>query len=570
VVADLLDKRHGHSVTDERIFRAHGAVYEEEFLADMKELGVRMPDVLTRVTDYIEEIVQFVRRIESNGLAYESNGSIYFNTQAFAERGFAYGKLEPWSVGDGKLLKSGEGALADKRDRKASENDFALWKLSKPGEPSWDSPWGRGRPGWHIECSAMASDLFGDNMDIHSGGSDLRFPHHDNELAQSEAHFGCKQWVNYFLHSGHLHIDGLKMSKSLKNFITIREALQDCSPRQMRLYFVGTWWWSVMDFDRKDGMTEIKNKEKTLLRFFENVHQIYLDEQGLGKVGSSRQKWDSSEKELHEKFLKAQEAVHAALLNNFDTPEVLKQLFDVVREANAYINLQKSKSQPPKALLLHKIASYIAHILGVMGIEFPEHGYGGSSASATASAGNKEILDVFAAFRKEVRTAAKEKKPPTDFLQMTDRLRDEVMPELGIRLEDDGVNPWTAVSADVLKKEIADKKRLEAVKVADKKKRRRVVLVRDIKNYEDARQEPTAIFNSGAYSKFDEQGVPTHDSEGKELSKSARGKLQKEFQKRQKDHTKFRQLLEQDPEFLDKLRNELAEIDSYLAAHAEP
>jgi cysteinyl-tRNA synthetase len=233
VVADLLDKRQGHSVTDERIFRAHGAVYEEEFLADMKELGVRMPDVLTRVTDYIEEIVQFVRRIESNGLAYESNGSIYFNTQAFAERGFAYGKLEPWSVGDGKLLKSGEGALADKRDRKASENDFALWKLSKPGEPSWDSPWGRGRPGWHIECSAMASDLFGDNMDIHSGGSDLRFPHHDNELAQSEAHFGCKQWVNYFLHSGHLHIDGLKMSKSLKNFITIREALQDCSPRQV-------------------------------------------------------------------------------------------------------------------------------------------------------------------------------------------------------------------------------------------------------------------------------------------------------------------------------------------------
>jgi cysteinyl-tRNA synthetase len=233
VVADLLDKRHGHSITDERIFRAHAARYEEEFLEDMKELGVRVPDVMTRVTEYIPEIVQYVQQIQANGVAYEANGSVYFNTEAFAKQGHAYGKLEPWSVGDGKLLKSGEGALSDKRDKKVSENDFALWKQSKPGEPSWDSPWGRGRPGWHIECSAMASDLFGDNMDIHSGGSDLRFPHHDNELAQAEAHYGCKQWVNYFLHSGHLHIDGLKMSKSLKNFITIREALEACTPRQV-------------------------------------------------------------------------------------------------------------------------------------------------------------------------------------------------------------------------------------------------------------------------------------------------------------------------------------------------
>ncbi len=238
VVADLLDKRDGHSITDERIFRAHAARYEEEFLEDMKELGVRVPDVMTRVTEFVPEIVTYVQQIEANGLAYESNGSVYFHTEAFAQRGHAYGKLEPWSVGDGKLLKSGEGALSDKKgDKKASENDFALWKQSKPGEPSWDSPWGRGRPGWHIECSAMASDLFGDNMDIHSGGSDLRFPHHDNELAQAEAHYGCKQWVNYFLHSGHLHIDGLKMSKSLKNFITIREALQTCSPRQVPLRF---------------------------------------------------------------------------------------------------------------------------------------------------------------------------------------------------------------------------------------------------------------------------------------------------------------------------------------------
>lgn len=201
VLADLIDKREGHTVSDGQIFRAHAAFYEEEFISDMKALGVRMPDVMTRVTEYISEIITFVQKIQQKGLAYETNGSIYFDTRSFTQGGAAYGKLEPWSVGDGKLLTSGEGSLTGK-DQKRSENDFALWKNSKPGEPSWPSPWGRGRPGWHIECSAMASELFGDNMDIHSGGSDLRFPHHDNELAQSEAHFGCSQWVNYFLHSG--------------------------------------------------------------------------------------------------------------------------------------------------------------------------------------------------------------------------------------------------------------------------------------------------------------------------------------------------------------------------------
>lgn len=200
-LADLIDKRQGHTVSDERIFRAHAAHYEEEFLSDMKKLGVRMPDAMTRVTEYIPEIISYVKQIEEKGLAYVTNGSVYFDTVAFTQRGAAYGKLEPWAVGDGKLLISGEGSLTGK-DCKRSENDFALWKNSKPGEPSWPSPWGQGRPGWHIECSAMASDLFGDNMDIHSGGSDLRFPHHDNELAQAEAHFGCSQWVNYFLHSG--------------------------------------------------------------------------------------------------------------------------------------------------------------------------------------------------------------------------------------------------------------------------------------------------------------------------------------------------------------------------------
>jgi len=565
VLAELLDRRHGHSVTDERIFRAHAAQFEEEFLGEMAQLGVRMPDVLTRVTDYVAEVIQFVERIESNGLAYRVNGSVYFNTEAFVKKGFAYGKLEPWSVGDGNLLTSGEGALTDKRDAKISENDFALWKQSKPGEPSWDSPWGRGRPGWHIECSAMASDLFGDNMDIHSGGSDLRFPHHDNELAQAEAHFGCKQWVNYFLHSGHLHIDGLKMSKSLKNFITIRQALETCSPRQMRLYFVSTSWWSVMDFDRTSGMTEIKNKEKSFLRFFENVQRIHLE--GSNALSSVKQKWESDEKKLNAEFVKAQEAIHAAFLQNFDTPEVLKQLLDVIHLANVYTNQMRAKNEPPKAFILHKIAKYIAHILGVMGIEFPEHGFGVESASGSSLAGNKEILDALAAFRGDVRAAAKEQKPHVDFLKLTDRLRDEVMPELGIRLEDDGAHLWTAVPAEVLKKEIADKKLIAVQAAVKQKTTQKNNLERDLKRLEEASQDPQAWLQERGYSQFDEQGIPTHDPKGELLKKGPRSKLQKEIQKRKKDHAKYLEQLGKDPEFLEKLRQKIAEIDSFLDNH---
>lgn len=221
-LAGWLDERQGSSVTDPAIFRQHAAKYEAAFLEDMDVLGVRPPTVMTRVSEYIPEIIQYVEKIVEQGFAYvASEGSVYFDTQAFRRAGHTYGKLNPWAVGavEGSVGNEGNDSF------KQHPSDFALWKAAKPGEPAWDSPWGGGRPGWHIECSAMASSIIGSTIDIHTGGEDLRFPHHDNELAQAEAFYhdqGCCQWVNYFLHSGHLGIEGLKMSKSLKNFITIR------------------------------------------------------------------------------------------------------------------------------------------------------------------------------------------------------------------------------------------------------------------------------------------------------------------------------------------------------------
>jgi cysteinyl-tRNA synthetase len=252
VLLPYLDSLHGSSIdaSDHSIFTKLTRKYEERFFRDVRDLNVLDPDTLTRVTEYGEYIAEFVDKIVKNKFAYQtSDGSIYFDIQAFEKDSNHYARLEPWNRNDKSLQADGEGALSQKTTEKRSDADFALWKASKPGEPAWPSVWGNGRPGWHIECSAMASDTLGETLDIHSGGIDLAFPHHDNEIAQSEAYWNehgaeKKQWVNYFLHMGHLSIQGSKMSKSLKNFTTIREALErgDWTPRSLRVVFLLGGW----------------------------------------------------------------------------------------------------------------------------------------------------------------------------------------------------------------------------------------------------------------------------------------------------------------------------------------
>lgn len=253
ILLPYLDSLYGSSVDarDHGIFTKLTKRYEDRFMEDMKALNCLDPDEVTRVTEYGPQIVAFVQKIQDNDFAYTtSDGSVYFDIAAFEAAHNHYARLEPWSRNDTKLLAEGEGSLINQVTEKRSPADFALWKSSKPGEPSWPSPWGNGRPGWHIECSVMASDKLGGRIDIHSGGIDLAFPHHDNELAQSEAFWtekDCKcehQWVNYFMHMGHLSIQGSKMSKSLKNFITIREALDrgDWTARGLRIVFLLSSW----------------------------------------------------------------------------------------------------------------------------------------------------------------------------------------------------------------------------------------------------------------------------------------------------------------------------------------
>lgn len=250
ILLPYLDSLYRESIdgTDHTIFTDVTKYWEAEFMGDMDALNVMRPDVITRVTTYVPQIADFVEKIIQKGFAYESDGSVYFDITAFEKAGNPYARLRPDSKNDKALQEEGEGSLSKNLGGKRGAGDFALWKKSKAGEPVWPSPWGEGRPGWHIECSVMASDVLGSEMDIHSGGIDLAFPHHDNELAQSEAYFcehghGPHNWVRYFLHMGHLSIAGSKMSKSLKNFQTIKDALAtDYTPRGMRTVFLmGRW-----------------------------------------------------------------------------------------------------------------------------------------------------------------------------------------------------------------------------------------------------------------------------------------------------------------------------------------
>lgn len=548
-----LDAKFGSTLNDPEIFQKLPAYWENRYDQDMRKLNVLPPTITTRVSEYVPEIVKFVEQIIKNGYAYATDdGSVYFDTVKFdSSDKHDYAKCQPWNKGQLDLINDGEGSLTNftNLNGKKSKNDFALWKASKPGEPEWDSPWGKGRPGWHIECSVMASDAIGENIDIHSGGIDLAFPHHDNELAQSEACFDNEQWINYFLHTGHLHIEGQKMSKSLKNFITIDEALQKYSARQLRLVFASVQWNNQLDF-KESLIQEVKTVETSLNNFFKNVRALQNDQLHAleqGKYISKR--LGPQEKQLSQELIATQARVHESFCDNLSTPQVLKALTDLVTTTNNYI-----KSIGTELRLEPVLANcqYITKILGVIGFNIRSDKLGWtneSDAESNVSGSIEETVmpyvKALSTFRDNVRSMAINKVDSVEYLKLTDSLRDNDLLKLNIALDDrNGQNALIKFLSDDEKMEmlklLQEKEAREEAKRLKKLEQQKANAKKEEERKAKASVSPLDMFkDKKMYSAWDEQGIPTMDIDGNEITKSMTKKLKKQWEQQKKLHEEY-------------------------------
>jgi cysteinyl-tRNA synthetase len=299
--------------------------YITGFYTDMDRLGIARADVEPRATDHIKEMIDVIRTLQSKGYAYAipegENSSVYFSVEKFS----GYGKLSGKDVKD--LLA---GARVDINEKKASPVDFALWKASREGEPWWESPWGKGRPGWHIECTAMAIKHLGESIDIHGGGADLIFPHHENEIAQSEAFTG-KPFAKYWVHNGFITIDKEKMSKSLGNFFTIREILDRYDPEVIRLFILSSHYRSPIEFSNE----QLHDAEASLDRYYSTV--MRMEEFFAGSV-SGKPKGAMEHKEMEAILDRFKGRFDEAMDDDFNTAIALGLVFELVREANRFMD----------------------------------------------------------------------------------------------------------------------------------------------------------------------------------------------------------------------------------------
>ena len=320
------------------------AKFINEHNNDMNALNILPPDVTPKATEYINEMIELTKTLIEKGHAYESNGDVYFKVESFDE----YGKLSNRDIED---LKAG--ARIEINNSKQNPLDFALWKKSKENEPSWNSPWGEGRPGWHIECSAMSSKIFGLPFDIHGGGKDLIFPHHENEIAQSEAAEG-KEFVRYWMHNGFVNINKEKMSKSLNNFFTIKEILSEIDPEVLRYFLLTTHYRSPLDFSY-DKLIESEA----------SVDRVYtmLDELNHTIPSKKGKKLDDEIKNLADKF---KENFESVMNDDFNTASALSVIFEYVRDVNTLIagKLQKDALEQVKENT-NKVFEIISATLGI-------------------------------------------------------------------------------------------------------------------------------------------------------------------------------------------------------------
>jgi cysteinyl-tRNA synthetase len=306
--------------------------FEARFWADMDALRVRRPAHVLRVSEHVPDVVTFVEALEAAGFAYRADDGVYFDAARFS------GRFKMHPAGPSGVDANARPATADRESKRAPQ-DFVLWKAADARDAAlgtaWPAPFGAGRPGWHIECSAMASGVFGDSVDVHAGGVDLRFPHHCNELAQSEARWGCDAWVRHFVHVGHLHIEGRKMSKSLKNFITIRDFLGAHDANSFRLLCMRHHYRAPMDYSVEEMAMHVARLDAG----FSGARAAALAAARAESAApmASVQRWDSPEHALHAGFVDFEDALDARLADDFDTPAAIQMLADRAADLQHYV-----------------------------------------------------------------------------------------------------------------------------------------------------------------------------------------------------------------------------------------
>jgi len=322
-----------------------GERFIAEYFVDADRLGIRRADVHPKATDHINDIIEFIQKLMDKGLAYQVGNDVYYNTMAFND----YGKLSGQNLEDLEL-----GARIDINESKKNPMDFALWKGQKPGEPAWDSPWGKGRPGWHIECSVMATKYLGETIDVHSGGQDLIFPHHENEIAQSEGASG-KPFARYWLHNGYINVNNQKMSKSLGNFFTVRDISKEFDLEAVRLFMLSSHYRNPINFSR-ELLEQAQSALDRLYNARNNLEHLLKD--------APERPVTEEEQRLLDKLPEYIAGFENAMDDDINTADALGVLFELVREINSTVKPDYSAEVIRAALdTLKKLAG----ILGLLG-----------------------------------------------------------------------------------------------------------------------------------------------------------------------------------------------------------
>ena len=352
--------------------------FADRCLKDLDKLGIKRADKYPKASETIPEMIKLTEKIIENGYAYETDGDVYFSVEKFAD----YGKLSGQKLED--LMT---GTRIDPNDKKKNPYDFALWKSVKPGEPSWDSPWGKGRPGWHIECSSMSSKYLGLPFDIHGGGMDLRFPHHENEIAQAEAGTG-KRFANYWMHIGLLTVEGEKMSKSIGNIINIKDLLKEWDSEVVRFFYAQAHYRSPPDFS-KEGLENAKKGLVKIYRVKEKLEE-YAKEEDF-KV----EKLYQMEKQFYNEINSLKSNFEKAMDDDFNSPQAISVIFEFVNNTNRYF---EKTAKPHNGLCNYALDTLLnlGNVLTLFQIE-------------EKSSGNKELLKKLQKKAEEYVTNAKGK-----------------------------------------------------------------------------------------------------------------------------------------------------------------